>query len=843
MTLAGTRKSRIDRTRSTRSSTGAASASGEGPTASARRSSGPRCTGRRSPLLLLFFCVCAVLALALAGCADSPEEKLAEVRELQLVGRIQESVPILIDLIESGHRDGEILLRYGRALSLLGENGRSVWAFDAAREYEDFFVLASHELASIAFRTRNFDFALEVLGRLRDERPDAFEDDLSLRLLEVRTLVRIRRMNERALERLDALLEDFPEEEEAIRLKAVVLLEEKRTDEAYDLIRQADIQVSELHADGTEYEDGGEAEEGEAEPTDLADRETREAYWCLVRASFKREAGEMDEAVEVVEECLERFPTDAPLINEAVKLFSGLGRFDRVLDVLRRANEQDPLDVEIRSALVQHLDGIGFEAEAEQLLRDAIETTEAEHGPDTIPLAAAWVDLGAYLVDQERAADALDAYAAAMEILGDRASPALLFRQAEAMIFAGRLDEALAVAEKTPVEVHQLMVRGRVAYERREYEQALEHFEAAALQWPDNAPTRFYLARAAEALGLFDKAIEEYRQAMRADAGLAAARERLARLHLAEGRVRDALTILEFVSPRKRSAPSTKARLLEIEAQARAGREPNMAIAPTADWPLDELQRAALAALARGLSARHDLATAESTLAELQKLVTPRERGVFVRERVELLVAAGEEEQALELAQQALEETPQNEHVRVALVRALVASGSDALRARVLLEAIRERRPTDVDLLTSLGQLERVEGKVEAALEAYAEALEAEPDHWPAARARTKLLVESGRRAEAIAELEDYLETADPYRGEAALALLELLDEAEGEEAGEEAGKQRRLELASRAVRFGGGDAALDRLRELDPSAAESAQAARPTRPAAKDAPASPGPG
>ena len=251
-----------------------------------------------------------------------------------------------------------------------------------------------------------------------------------------------------------------------------------------------------------------------------------------------------------------------------------------------------------------------------------------------------WVDYGGYLFEKRRKKEALDAYDEALAILGERASPQFLFKHADALILAGRYDDALAIAGRTPIEVHAPMIRGRVAFERHDFDQAIKELDGAALLWPDNAPIRYYLARSHEGVGDFDRAVEEYRQAMRADPTLSAVRERLARLHLAEGRVRHASTILSFVSPRKASEASTEMRLLEIEVNARLGLETRLAVPPTPELPPEVVRRRAMHALSRGLRMQSDPLAAERFLATLEKEIkSSSERNLFLRERVNLLLA------------------------------------------------------------------------------------------------------------------------------------------------------------------------------------------------------------
>ena len=124
--------------------------------------------------------------------------------------------------------------------------------------------------------------------------------------------------------------------------------------------------------------------------------------------------------------------------------------------------------------------------------------------------------------------------------------PKLLLEHADSLLMAGEYDLALAVADQMTVAAHQALIRARVAQERGDPARALEYFEDGFRLWPDNPWARYYGALAAEAIGDFDRATEAYRNSLRIAPGATDARQRLARLHLAEGRPIDALLMLRM---------------------------------------------------------------------------------------------------------------------------------------------------------------------------------------------------------------------------------------------------------------------------------------------------------
>jgi tetratricopeptide (TPR) repeat protein len=539
----------------------------------------------------------------------------------------------------------------------------------------------------------------------------------------------------------------------------------------------------------------------------------REAYWCTVRATFKREAGELKEAVEIVDACLQAHPADGELLSEAINVYGAAGQYDRILEALRAAHAERPEEGGLRNALVSHLESIGRSDEAEQVMRDALAAEQANDPPRVVQTAAIWVDLAGFLIEAGRVEEGLDAYDEALELLGDLASADLRFRFADALILAKRYDRALEVIASSPVEVYPPMIRGRVAFERGDFETAFEELDQVALMWPDNAPTHYYLARSAEALGDLDRAVEEYRQAVRSDPTLIAPRERLVRLHLAEGRVRDADAIAGFVSAKKGGAPPSLAlRLLDVEIRTRLGDEPDLAIAPDADHSAREVQAMTIDALSRGLERGSGTETAVDILAQIETQVQPRTRDLFARAQIELLMKHDESlDRAVELARTKDRELPGRPIIDLALGRALVRRGIDLEEAERRLESVVAADPERADALASLGDLARSRGDLEASLGWYDRALASEPGHWQSAAGRFAALRALGREDQARAALESYLAVGNPYDGHAALELAQALDADS---------KQRRIALAHRAIRFGAGQPALELLSQLDPEAA-----------------------
>lgn len=807
---------------------------------------------------LVVFSIFAV-GLFVVSCARSDADRIEEIRALHREQRLEESLPLLVELIESGNRDAETFYRYGGALSLTGHPERATWALDAAMADPVWVVRAGQQLAVNAYRSGNLEFGLETLERLEQSRPEGDEAALPELLLRARMMIETNTRYEEALEVLEDVMDRFPDEDEAVRLKAAALLGLERPDEAYETIRAAGVALESddesesaqapaaeasagdsLLADAAGSEDEGDSAgdsdldlEVEVDRDEAGGREEseREAYWCAIRVSFQRESRDLAEARKIADECLERFPDSIALLNEAVKLY---GEVDpaRVVDILRVAHEKNPQDLEIRRALTDvHLKSGRFD-EAEAVIRKALDAARADEGAPPAQVAVLALDLADFLARRERTDDALVAFDEVRKILGAEMPPMVMLRHADALIVAKRYDEALEIANTTPVEVHRPMLRGRIAFEQGDYRKALAELDEAARVWPDNAPTRYYLARAAEGVGDFDRAIEEYRQAIRSDAALSAARERLARLHLAEGQVREAGTILRFRSPSKESTPSMAMKVLGVEVQSRLGIEPQLAIELEPGKSLHQLQRDTIGALARGLRGRAGAKTAGEVLAGIETQVDGALRGIITRERVEQLLQDGAIEEAVQIARKAALRSPDDDDVRVALGRALARTSGDLDEAERLLRSVVEKVADDAEAWAGLGEIAAARKDPAEAERSWDKALSLAPDSWEALDRLVTQLVASDRRPEAVSRLRQFLDRDSPYDGRAARVLALLLSD-------EPDRREEVVGLARRAVRFGGGPDAVELLLRLDPKAAARIEAARgeAVPPAAKSTP------
>jgi tetratricopeptide (TPR) repeat protein len=738
----------------------------------------------------------ALACLGPAGCG--PSDPVAAVRAQLAAGDFQGSLEPLRELIAERPEDAELHYLYGRALASTGQPSLAEWPLRKAMEDPKWRVAAGLHLAAGALQTRNYPSAIEVTTRLLEADPE----NLHALLIRANAYARSNLHREEALADVERIFELDPENVEAMEPRILALLGLERVEEA-----------------GQALEELGRRIEATQVGPGLSGRH------CATTAIFAEESGELELARARWAECVARFPGHPNVVANAIEFHDARDEPDRSLAILRRALEAEPSSQEYRVVLAQRLRLAGEPAEAEAVLRAATSS------PDPHLAAAAWTDLAAHYADVGQKAAEADAVRHAVELaqgLGG-AHPALLLIYADALLRAGQLDRALAVADEMTVVPHRELVRARVAQERGRPAEAIGHFEEALRLWPDNAFARYYAALAWEALGNFDRAVDEYRYAIRISPGATDSRARVARLLAAEGRPAEALALLQVKRGREPLDPEGELLALRLAARVgdaaalRASRRRLERGSP------DRLGRA-VASLAEGVRERSGPAAALQAVraAEGVDLRDPRDADAL-RALVRLSHQAGgsEPEGARADLRGALAAHPDAAVLHEIEGLDLELRGSPGEEVRAAYARALELDPGNGRALAALGRL-ALAREPEQALALFDRAAEADPRDAEARRGAARALVASGRSGEAEQRLEALLRE-HPYDEEAATTLVEL-------QLLRGIATDRTLELAERAVRFGGGARALDLLSRVhqgrnDPGrAAEAAARARALR-------------
>jgi tetratricopeptide (TPR) repeat protein len=643
---------------------------------------------------------------------------------------------------------------------------------------EDWLEPAAMRLGQNGLATGNYELSIRAMDQLLEKNTDHIPG------LMVRgsAYLHSRQSYEAALADFERLVELSPDRLDTYAPLASALLGLHRPEEALEVIEEARKRSRE-----------GDVGLG-PNPDD--------AFWCGARASFASDAGNEVEASRILDECLETDPTSETLVTGAVEFYDRHGHGARSIEILKAAYAQAPESRSFRIGLVRRLHGLGESAEAEEILRAA---TARE---DPAMAATAWADLARFLLQNGRTEAGVSAFETLLDLVATPAAD-VLFSYAEGLIAMGRYGDALEIARSTPAEVHRSMIRGRVEFARGEYDAALRELEQAMLLWPDSAPIRYYSALAAEHLGDFDRAVEEFRHAIRSDSNLLAARQRLARLHMAEGADRQALAILRYSASTDELVQDAESALLEIELLARLGKEVNVGGLPSSpDRSHAEMRSLALAAIARGAAHRGG---PDATLGVLDEagVIDPSDFSMLsaLRLRIQALVELGRAAEATEIARGIVDAYPGNADYWALLGGALMESSESRVEARSCFERALEHEATNVAALTGLAEISATTGSLEEAVSLYSRAVEADPKARESLLGLVAVHAELGREAEGRAALESYLVMGDSYDGRAALRLARMLRSENTD---------RSLELARRALRFGAGDEAAKLVAALD---------------------------
>jgi tetratricopeptide (TPR) repeat protein len=718
----------------------------------------PACRRLRSRVSILL----APLLLAaplVGGCG--PGDRVAEVRELHSAGRFDESLSLLRALLDERPDDPEVQYLYGHALVQSGQMSLAQFALRKAMESREWLVPAGVELALANVITDNPEGAIEAATRILEAEPDHL-DGL---LIRARARAMSRQHYETALADAERALQIDPGNVEGLTLRAVCLLGLGR-------VEDADAALAELEKT---------ARDVDLEPADSA-------RFSAMRASFAKEKGDLETAERLFDEALKTHPADFLVVKEAIEFFDQQRRPERGVEILREALAELPTAGTFRRSLADRLRRGGDVAGAEKILREG---TELENPAVAVE---SWVDLANHhhaLGDYSAAVDALER---AVAIEG-RQDPQLLFDYADALVMAERYDEALEVARGMQVPAHRDLVEGRVALEQGRAAEALERFDSALRWWPDNEVARYYAALAAEGTGDFDRAIGEYRYSIRANPNATDARVRLARLHEAEGAGAQALMVLQHDAARNPAGFDAERVAARVMARLGRGRQLQALLARLAKQP--GALGPAIAAAAEGVRDRQGPAAAADFIRDREQLdLTDPRDAEALRVLVGCLVDAGRAGEALAATRAAVAKHADAAAFHTAHAEALRATGAppDEVRS-AWSRALELDAEHAAAALAGLARLAAESGDAPGALELYARAAAQDPEDASALRAAAELLVSLGRREEAEVQLERAL-ARDPYHGETAARLAELLLERNAD-------LDRALALARRGVRFG----------------------------------------
>ncbi|MGI9431128.1 MAG: tetratricopeptide repeat protein, partial [Myxococcota bacterium] len=604
---------------------------------------------RRLPLILAL--VAMLVAVGPLGCQKSFDDRLAEARELQEQGDFAASIDRLRELASEQPDNGEVSYRLGVALANTGETSASFWPLRKAAESPAHAVDAGLLLSRLLQQTGNHAEAIVAAEGVLKADSESGEGLIYLSRAQI-----LAKQLEEGLASAERALELDEANTRAYWLRASALAELERPEESAD----AYAQMREVASEAGEISLVTQACAAEAEQ----------------RAANLDQA---EAASKLLEECIEDQPGSVALVRAAAQLRVENEEPELAEAVWREAIEAAPDALELRKGLAQHL-------AAQERWDEAIATlSEAVEDFGTIEASAALAELH---VDHDDNPAAEAVLSEAAERLGD--SDPLRFQRAELMLEEGDLDAAEALAGTIEDPVRRDVILGRVLFFRGDYEASLAHLDPALERWPDNPGVRYIAGRAHQALGNHERAIEEYRTAMRAN--LSATDSALAAGYLALA-LGDPAEALQYVMYHVRGRPYRNAEPYVIGARAAAlsgntkaaGELLDHLAAQEGGLPAAVAERARLEG-----EANPEVAIANVETAELD--LTAAENEVVLEIQTELLIEADRPDEALALADGAVAARP-GEVVPLALrARALEAQGRPE-EARAAADAALEADP------------------------------------------------------------------------------------------------------------------------------------------------------
>lgn len=699
----------------------------------------------------------ALLLTPLWGCESQSDAETA--RALLEAGRFQQSLAPLARALENDPDDPELHFQNGLALVQTGAGTQAVWSLRKAMEDPEWLQQAGLLLASVGLNAQNHELGLESVERVLEAHPD----DADALLIRANLLIALRSRFEEALESVELALDQDPDRREAKVVRLIALLGLERGDEAGEALAEMDFS---------------------------ADDETLDprmaAQFCAARSVFAKEKGDLEAAEASFDACLEEFPTDAQVVDNALEFFDASGEGERSIEVLEKLLEEQPLALSYRSDLAARLRAGSRETDAQELLLEATELHE--NATD-----AAWVEVARHHAALQDFQAMASAYERAVEV-SRNPSPELRFVAADALLLAERLDDALAAGEALPLPAHRDLIVGRVLYERRELAEALARIDASLRLWPENPGARYYAALAAERLGDFDRAIDEYRYSIRAKASATDARYRLATLHQAEGRAD--LAVAAATSAGARESIDNEAILVGISAASGGGLEDRVKTLLSTLQGDADLQVRGLAALAEGTRRSQGPGAAVELLRTAKNLNLSHPGNTeLLRALVVYQGTAGELPRADRAIEAGLKRHPEVADFHEISGLRLELGGAPELEIRAAFQQALSIDPTHEQALLGLARIEGAKGRVDEALALLDRAASASPESDAPLRAKVDLLIASGAVSESERALEELLHV-NPFDGSAAASLARL-------RRGRGVIDDRTEELDRRAIRFG----------------------------------------
>ncbi|MCH2169245.1 tetratricopeptide repeat protein [Myxococcota bacterium] len=683
-----------------------------------------------------------ITALLAVGCGGDVDSRMAEVRALQDVGQFHASINELREILVVDPDLPEASYRLGVALVQTGERSRAIWSLQKASESADYAVPAHSLLATVHLANYDYDEALRSIDRVLELEPERQA------ALELRAKANIGAKNfEDALSDTRHLVELFPDDYSSYALYATALVDAGDTEEA----QRAHEHLKVL---GAEMGDPDMAARGCLAPALFADDQLKD----------------VDKAAALYQECADEFPTKGFVLSAAAKFFDTNGRTDESTELYRKAIELAPENSGLRSGLANRLLEQRRGAEAEAVLVEATETLGS---------IQSWSQLANFYRRTNQPQLALDALDKVRELAGSP-SDSVEFTRADLLVDLGELDQAEEIAEQLNRETYATLINGRILLERQDPVGALKAFEAGIRNWPNNAPARFLAGLAAQENGDFERAIQEFREAIRVEKDGTDAAIVLAELHFERGEYDSALSFADsFIKNRPGSTQHHVALILAARSlialkqypQARAsmkvlsklpGQETNVAVYTA---HIERAENGPHAAAEFILDSGIELKSAENDQ--------------VLRVLADNLVERGQPQEALAHIEKALESRPDSAGLYELKATALARMGERESAIAAF------KKATEIDsshaaAYGGLATLSAIDGRTDEAIDLFDRASELSPDSVEYSYSASQLSLASGDLSGAEQRLKEVVKRSAQH-ARARNDLAWILTEKEGD--------------------------------------------------------------
>jgi len=668
-----------------------------------------RKTGRLACLLTVL--VSSVVAV---GCGGDVETRMAEVRVLQDVGQFTASIDELREILAISPELPEANYRLGVALQQTGNPSRAVWALQKASETPEYQIQATLLLASIQFNLNNFEESIRSANRVLEIDP---ERTVALQIRSKANLA-IHALDE-ALADTTRLMEISPDDYTNLVVHATVLAEMGRLEEA----EKAQFVVK-------------ETAEASGNPQ-IASR------GCLAPPLFASEnLKDNARAEELYEDCAAKYPDDAFVIPHIVAFMDSIGKSARGTELIQKAVEEAPESLALRSTLAARLSAAGEEEKAEAVLMEAVESFGS---------AAAWNLLVGYHRHMHNPEKALEAIGNVIELTGG-GTDLVNFTRADLLIDVGDLEQAEEVAASLDEPTYATMIRGRIQLVKGNAKEALEAFDQGIANWPNNAGARYLAGAAALKLGDFERAIVEFREAVRVDNTATDAARALAHLYFERG---DYDQAINFAS-------------IALKGQFRAERHNDLKLAARAFAAVGDFKQARIAThtlsqlpgyAAEGAAERATVerlasgpAAAVKAIEGLDLDLSDPANEVALRAWAQHVALDGRADEAAKRVGSIAAQHPDSASL-IALHGVSLSLAGDTDQARTEFERALAIDPKSAESLAGLGTIAARAGDTERAISLFdqAAAIDHDTDSYPYASAQ--LLLKAGKTDDAVARL------------------------------------------------------------------------------------------